>query len=1099
MDYLVSMDRFFNAVDRAMDAFVSPPGLHRFGGMRVHSVPCDRLCKERDRPPLGQGQNRERGHLSHQAITTGHSGQRSLTEGGQRKTRLLQIQQEESGCGGRLERGEATPSRQRAQRQRQSLTLGDGGWRQERTGGPGPYPGFLSDDDRGRERGCVSSGFSNLRRKAGSSLVQGRGQGGGTRLDARGPAGLSSRQQQQRREGGDATLVPCERSVLSRGTHPDGDRRKERGEQREGPGIKAKNGGVEVPRLRHLPDKGSDLPGPSGAPTVPPASSSRSRNSNRQAVSASVIGEGPEVLGGTDRTITVDSGRWGSLPESLSVETPLQGSVIRQGERAGWGGGIRGRKSVTVASSGEEVEGWRLLTVRGRLYSSGKGQRGRNSRGRMDEEKGKGGNRFEKRGKEKDTQCAPSSSSTSNESPFVVLEGLLPDQITLAAPGRSAAAAGSAAASGGTVSKRSFMVETEVELWQSVATTSNISGASVSGGLSARGVQSVRCLLVCLHTEKAGPVPSGCHLVAVCLNLDERRLELREYRGPRAPHTLFAFPLPDSVQHQNGGSRTSRSIQDPSRLPPAPLSSPLCLHLLAGVDEGRLSVWINGEVVASSLPLPSVLCPPFPNDPEAIVPGQPAPPQPAMGLQGKGQVVIRRFCLHALPRDTLGTERGAAGVSAASSVSREVAVEVSRPPSGLKSSGEGVRGDAEGGPVNRGNTGGEVRSVQRSVEERGRRQSHASPWCGPAETVAALRSVRPRSSQAGSGAFESKSAEEEALIESVERDMFVGSGGMIKASFSDVGGLRDAKSILNENVLLPLIVPEFFRGGRAPSKGILLFGPPGTGKTLLAKALCATTGLGFYSCSAASLVSKWRGESEKLVRALFTSARRRAPCVVFIDEADALVSTRGESSEHEASRRFKAELLTQMDGICTDMQHDLVAGGGEGRREGDGFGERKKEQQADQVVVLAATNAPWDIDDALRRRLEKRVYVPLPCLEARREMLRIHLKETDVEGDVDLDWVAAETERFSGADISSLCREAAMGPVRRLAAGREPSELRHLLDSGEIFQAPPVEKEDFEEALAAVLPTVSLTQKERYEEWNKKFGTKWNGLSLGAE
>uniref|UniRef100_A0A3Q2FC00 Katanin p60 ATPase-containing subunit A1 n=1 Tax=Cyprinodon variegatus TaxID=28743 RepID=A0A3Q2FC00_CYPVA len=239
------------------------------------------------------------------------------------------------------------------------------------------------------------------------------------------------------------------------------------------------------------------------------------------------------------------------------------------------------------------------------------------------------------------------------------------------------------------------------------------------------------------------------------------------------------------------------------------------------------------------------------------------------------------------------------------------------------------------------------------------------------------------------------------LVEALERDI-ISQNPNVK--WDDIADLEDAKKLLKEAVVLPMWMPAFFKGIRRPWKGVLMVGPPGTGKTLLAKAVATECRTTFFNVSSSTLTSKYRGESEKLVRLLFEMARFYAPTTIFIDEIDSMCSRRGTSEEHEASRRVKAELLVQMDGVGGASEND---------------------DPSKMVMVLAATNFPWDIDEALRRRLEKRIYIPLPSGKGRVEMLRINLKELELASDVDLDKISEQLEGYSGADITNVCRSEA--------------------------------------------------------------------------
>ncbi|CAH0491760.1 unnamed protein product [Peronospora farinosa] len=222
--------------------------------------------------------------------------------------------------------------------------------------------------------------------------------------------------------------------------------------------------------------------------------------------------------------------------------------------------------------------------------------------------------------------------------------------------------------------------------------------------------------------------------------------------------------------------------------------------------------------------------------------------------------------------------------------------------------------------------------------------------------------------------------------------------------WDDVAGLDAAKEALKEAVILPARFPQLFTGKRRPWKGILLYGPPGTGKSYLAQAVATEADATFFSVSSSSLVSKWQGESEKLVKNLFEMAREKKPAIIFIDEIDSLCSNRSEG-ESDSTRRIKNEFLVQMQGMGNNH---------------------------DGVLVLGATNVPWELDPAMRRRFEKRIYIPLPEVNARKVMLGIHLGDTPNElSDANFTAIAEKTEGCSGSDISVLVRDALMEPLRK--------------------------------------------------------------------
>ncbi|KAG7327521.1 hypothetical protein KOW79_009127 [Hemibagrus wyckioides] len=238
--------------------------------------------------------------------------------------------------------------------------------------------------------------------------------------------------------------------------------------------------------------------------------------------------------------------------------------------------------------------------------------------------------------------------------------------------------------------------------------------------------------------------------------------------------------------------------------------------------------------------------------------------------------------------------------------------------------------------------------------------------------------------------------------------------------WDDVAGLEGAKEALKEAVILPIKFPHLFTGKRTPWRGILLFGPPGTGKSYLAKAVATEANNStFFSVSSSDLVSKWLGESEKLVKNLFSLARENKPSIIFIDEIDSLCGSRSDN-ESEAARRIKTEFLVQMQGELRGVGND---------NEG--------------ILVLGATNIPWTLDSAIRRRFEKRIYIPLPEEHARSLMFKLNLGTTPNSlTEKDFITLGQKSEHYSGADVSIIVRDALMQPIRKVQSATHFKKVR---------------------------------------------------------
>ena len=301
--------------------------------------------------------------------------------------------------------------------------------------------------------------------------------------------------------------------------------------------------------------------------------------------------------------------------------------------------------------------------------------------------------------------------------------------------------------------------------------------------------------------------------------------------------------------------------------------------------------------------------------------------------------------------------------------------------------------------------------------------------------------------------------------------------------WEDVAGLEGAKEALKEAVILPIKFPHLFTGKRQPWKGILLYGPPGTGKSYLAKAVATEANSTFFSVSSSDLVSKWMGESERLVKKLFNLARENRPSIIFIDEIDALCGPRGEG-ESEASRRIKTELLVQMDGVGNDSKG---------------------------VLILGATNIPWQLDAAIRRRFQRRVHISLPDQPARMRMFEIAVGTTPCELKADdYKTLGKLSEGYSGSDIAIAVQDALMQPVRKIQTathykkvevdGNEkltpcsPGDAGAMemnwtqVDTDQLLE-PALQVKDFIKAIKSSRPTVSGEDLKRSAEWTLEFGS----------
>ena len=271
----------------------------------------------------------------------------------------------------------------------------------------------------------------------------------------------------------------------------------------------------------------------------------------------------------------------------------------------------------------------------------------------------------------------------------------------------------------------------------------------------------------------------------------------------------------------------------------------------------------------------------------------------------------------------------------------------------------------------------------------------------------------------------------------------------------------------------------------------MLFGPPGTGKTMLAKAVASTARCTFFNVSPSLVISKWRGDSSKLIRILFEMARFYAPSVIFFDEIDAIASARGGNNEHEASRQLKSELLIQMDGVNNADNHHQDENNNNQEMnniditENDGV-KKSSSSSSPHVMVLAATNYPWLLDEALRRRLEKRIYIGLPDKESRIQMFKMYFKDLDLDENIDFNKLSEMTKGYNGSDIQVICRNASMIPMRKKLQNIDVNDLENIkccdIETN-------ITQQDIECVINKIKSSVAKQDVDKHKQWFQQFGS----------